>query len=53
MKRSAAVIGTKKKKLPILVTELVHQKGLDMWLGAGVSVALCDELNQILPPSLQ
>lgn len=38
MKRSAAVIGTKKKELPILVTESVPHEGLDTCLGAGVLV---------------
>lgn len=33
MKRLAAVIGTKKKELPILVTELAPYEGLDMCLG--------------------
>lgn len=36
MKCSAAVIGTKKKELPILVAELVPHEGLDMWLGVCV-----------------
>jgi len=38
MKRSAAVIGTKKKELPILVIELVSQKGLGTCLGVCISV---------------
>lgn len=38
MKHLAAVIGTKKKELPILVTESVPHEGLDMCLGACVLV---------------
>lgn len=38
MKRWAAVIGTKRKELPILITEPVPQEGLDVCLGARVLV---------------
>lgn len=49
MKRLAAVVGTT-KELPILVTELVHHKGLDMWLGACILVTRNPSPT---PPSLQ
>lgn len=49
MKRLAAVVGTKKEELTILVTQLVHHKGLDMWLGACILLTR----SPPPPPSLQ